>query len=205
MIEAIFFDYDGVLTTDRTGSLTTCRYLSKASGVGYELIHSALSKYNEDLLLGNTTHRAIWQAVCESIGCELDFSLLEQAFLSTPPNDAMFALARKLRKRYAVGIITDNKKDRIDCLRKSQGLDELFAPVIVSSERGCGKQSPSIFEQALQELRISPQKAFFVDNTPINLVAAKGLGMHTYLHDDELNDVGRLATTLTTRYGVLLD
>ena len=129
MIKAIFFDYDGVLTTDKIGSLTTYRYLSKASGVDYELIRDAFSNYNTDLLLGKTTHRAIWEAICESIGHKLDFSLLEQAFLSTPTNDAMFELARKLRNRYAVGIITDNKKDRIDCLRKLQQLDELFYPV----------------------------------------------------------------------------
>ncbi|RQS60065.1 HAD family hydrolase [Burkholderia sp. Bp8963] len=205
MIKAIFFDYDGVLTTDKTGSLTTNRYLSNASGVGYELIRKAFAHYNTDLILGKTTHKAIWCTVCKSIGHELDFSLLEQAFLSTPKNDAMFALARNLRKRYAVGIITDNKKDRLDCLRKSQQLDELFDPVIVSAEHGVGKQSRTIFEQALRELRISPREAVFVDNTPANLVTAERLGMYTYLHDDELNDVGRLATTLADQYGVLLD
>jgi hypothetical protein len=29
--------------------------------------------------------------------------------------------------------------------------------------------------------------------------------MHSYLHDDELNDVGRLAATLADQYRVLLD
>ena len=205
MIKAIFFDYDGVLTTDKTGSLTTNKYLSHASGVDYELIQKAFSYYNADLILGKTTHKAIWSYVCKLIEHELDFSLLEQAFLSTPTNDAMFALARDLRKRYAVGIITDNKKDRLDCLRKSQQLDELFDPVIVSAEHGVGKQSPTIFERALRELHIGPEEAGFVDNTPANLVVAQQLGMHTYLHDDELNDVGRLTATLAGRYRVLLD
>lgn len=118
-------DYDGVLTTDRTGSITTNRYLSKVSGVDYESIQKAFSNYNDDLILGKTTHRAIWEAICESIGHDLDFSPLEQAFPSTPANDAMFEPARKLSNRYAVGIITDNKRDRIDCLRKAQQLDEL--------------------------------------------------------------------------------
>ncbi|VWD07771.1 haloacid dehalogenase [Burkholderia lata] len=205
MIKAIFFDYDGVLTTDRTGSITTNRYLSKVSGVDYESIQKAFSNYNDDLILGKTTHRAIWEAICESIGHDLDFSLLEQAFLSTPANDAMFELARKLSNRYAVGIITDNKRDRIDCLRKAQRLDELFSPVVVSAELGIGKKSSAIFEKALQPLRINSNEAVFVDNTPANLVVAEQLGMHTYLHDDELNDVGRLARTLADRYGLLFD
>jgi len=29
MIKAVLFDYDGVLTTDKTGSVTTHRYLSE--------------------------------------------------------------------------------------------------------------------------------------------------------------------------------
>ncbi|MEK6353924.1 MAG: HAD family phosphatase [Burkholderia cenocepacia] len=205
MIKAIFFDYDGVLTTDKTGSLTTNRYLSNASGIDYELIRRAFSHYNADLILGKMTHKAIWPTVSKLIEHELDFSLLEQAFLSTPMNDSMFALARNLRKRYSVGIITDNKKDRLDCLRKSQRLDELFDPVIVSAEHGVGKQSPAIFEIALRKLHISPEEAIFLDNTAANLVAAEGLGMHTYLHDDELNDVEKLATTLADQYGVRFD
>jgi len=205
VIKAIFFDYDGVLTTDKTGSLTTNRYLSEASGLEFELVREAFASFNADLLIGKTTHTAIWDAVCDSIGRKLDISLLEQAFLSTPANDAMFALARKLRKRYVVGIITDNKKDRLDCLRKSQQLDELFSPIIVSAEHKIGKQGPALFELALCELRIKPEEAIFVDNTPANLVAAKGLGLHTYLHDDEVNDVEGLAAILSNQYDVQFD
>jgi HAD superfamily hydrolase (TIGR01509 family) len=202
VIAAVFFDYDGVLTTDRTGSLTTNRYLSKASCVDYERIRAAFSPYNADLTLGKTTHKAIWRSVCRAIGQELDFSLLEKAFLSTPINAAMFGLARSLRKEHTVGIITDNKKDRIDCLRKVQELDELFSPIIVSAEVGVTKESPAMFEIALRKLRIRPEEAVFVDNTPANLVAAEALGIKTYLHDDEVNDVEKLVTTLANQHGI---
>jgi FMN phosphatase YigB (HAD superfamily) len=58
---------------------------------------------------------------------------------------------------------------------------------------------------ALRELQADPEEASFVNNTLANLVAAEGLGMHTYLHDDELNDVEKLAAMLAELYGVRFD
>ncbi|MFM0210263.1 HAD hydrolase-like protein [Paraburkholderia sediminicola] len=205
MIKAIFFDYDGVLTTDKTGSLTTNRYLSKMAAVEYETVQKAFSKYNQELLVGKITHREIWDAVCGAMHCEIDFSLLEQAFLSTPANDAMLALARRLKPKYAIGIITDNKKDRIDCLRKSQDLDALFSPIIVSAEFGSGKDNAAVFECALRCLDLRPEESLFVDNNLDNLIAPKALGMSVIFHDDENNDVGKLAAQLTEEFLIRLD
>jgi FMN phosphatase YigB (HAD superfamily) len=205
VIKAIFFDYDGVLTTDKTGSLTTNRYLSKMAAVEYEAVRKAFSKYNQELLVGKITHREIWDAVCEAMHCKIDFSLLEQAFLSTPANGAMLALARRLKPQYALGIITDNKKDRIDCVRTSQGLDALFNPIVVSAEFGSGKDSPAVFEYALRCLDIRPEESLFIDNNPENLIAPKALGMGVILHDDEENDAGKLVTVLAEEFLIRLE
>jgi FMN phosphatase YigB (HAD superfamily) len=205
VIRGIFFDYDGVLTTDKTGSLTTNRYLSKMAAVEYEAVRKAFSKHNPELLVGKITHREIWDDVCESMRCKIDFSLLEQAFLSTPANAAMFALARRLQPQYALGIITDNKKDRIDCVRMSQGLDAVFNPIVVSAEFGSGKDSPAVFEYALSCLDIRPEESLFIDNNPENLIAPKALGMGVIFHDDEENDVGKLVTVLTEEFLIRLE
>jgi putative hydrolase of the HAD superfamily len=205
VIKAIFFDYDGVLTTDKTGSLTTNRYLSKMTTIEYETVRRAFAQYNQDLLVGKTTHGAIWEAVCEATRCKIDFALLEQAFLSTPINDAMFALARRLRRQYKLGIVTDNKKDRIACLRKSQDFDALFNPIVVSAEFGSGKDSSAIFEYALRCLEIRPEEGVFIDNNSHNLIAPGALGMGVIFHDDEKNDVDKLAATLTDKFLVQLN
>jgi HAD superfamily hydrolase (TIGR01549 family) len=205
VIKAIFFDYDGVLTTDKTGSLTTNRYLSRIANVEYETVRNVFSEYNHDLLVGKITHREIWEAACEAMHREIDFSLLEQAFLSTAANDLMFALARRLKPNYALGIITDNKKDRIDCLRRHQGLDALFNPIIVSAEFGSGKDNAAVFEYALRCLDTRPEECVFIDNNPDNLTVPKALGMGVIFHDDEKNDVGRLALSLTSEFLIRLD
>jgi putative hydrolase of the HAD superfamily len=205
IVKAVFFDYDGVLTTDKTGSLTINRFLSRRTSIPYESLVAAFRKHNGDLNAGMATYADIWPAVCTSLGRELPQELLVAAFESTPLNDEMLRLARNLKARYAVGIITDNKKDRIDHLRKYQALDEVFAPIVVSAEIGHTKASPVIFEHALAGLGLSPHECVFIDNTPSNLVVATKLGMGTVHFDDETNDVPNLVARLRSEYGISVE
>src|SRR6185437_5969737 len=103
---------------------TTNRFLSRQTSIPYESLVAAFRKHNGDLNTGKAAYADIWPAVCTSLGRELPQELLVAAFESTPLNDVMLRLARNLKTRYAVGIITDNKKDRIDHLRRYQALDE---------------------------------------------------------------------------------
>lgn len=196
MIRAIFFDYDGVLTTDKSGSLTTYRYLSKASGIALSAISAAFSPYEDDLLMGRSSHAQVWRKACEPLGKALDISLLAAAFESTPLNTSMFSLAGRLRTHYSVGIITDNKKDRMDHLRKHQRLDSLFSPIVVSAEVGSGKRGQEIFLHATSCAGVEPDESIFIDNSEANLVVARALGMHVIFHDDEKNDVDSLKERL---------
>lgn len=203
MIKAVFFDYDGVLTTDKTGSLTTCRYLAGATGIDLAAVKAAFSRHNADLTLGRTTHRQAWGEICQSLGQELDIGLLREAFESTPLNAGMLALARKLKRSNIVGIITDNKKDRIDHLRQHQGLDSMFEPIVVSAEIGADKKGDAIFLHALRLAGVRAEEAVFIDNSRDNLVAPAALGIKAIFHDDERNDIDALTEALES-CGVLV-
>ena len=196
MIKAVFFDFDGVLTTDKTGSTTTTRYISQKTGVGLSTVKSAFARHNTALTLGKTTHSKIWRQLCDDLGQSLSSSLLHEAFESTPLNKEMFTLARALRPAQLVGIITDNKKDRIDYLRRLHSLDALFDPVVVSAEVGSDKAEQSIFLTALRSAGVKACEAVFIDNNKENLIAPDSLGMKTFIHDDEKNDVQLLVKRL---------
>lgn len=196
MIKAVFFDYDGVLTTDKTGSLTTARHLSKATGIELSLVKAAFSRFNRDLTLGKTTHSQVWHEICSALGQELDIRLLFEAFESTPMNAVMFSLARELKKTHLVGIITDNKKDRIDHLKRHQDLESIFSPIVVSAEVGADKKSDKIFLRALTLAHVTAEETVFIDNNEDNLVAPSALGIKVVFHDDEKNDIEALSETL---------
>lgn len=192
MIKAIFFDYDGVLTTDKTGSHTTTRYLSQVTGIELSAIKAAFNRYNQDLTLGRATHADIWPDLCIELGQALRIELLHEAFESTPLNAEMLSLARRLRKGHSVGIITDNKQDRMDHLKRHQGLASWFDPIVVSAEIGSDKSSTEIFLHALNRAGARPQEAVFIDNNYENLAAPNALGIQTIFHDDETNDIDAL-------------
>ena len=202
-VKAVFFDYDGVLTRDKTGSLTTNRFLSEHTGIAYDRVYRALEPHNRALNEGASSYAAVWPNVCAELGHELPLELLVRAFESTPINEPMWNLARGLKGRYAVGIVTDNKKDRIDHLKRYQRLPEIFDPIVVSADVGCTKAHPSIFERALACLSVRPEETVFIDNTRSNLIVPAALGMKTAHFDDEKNDVAGLVRLLGAEFGEL--
>lgn len=196
MIKAVFFDFDGVLTVDKTGSTTTTRFISQLTGIDLPLVKAAFARHNTDLTLGRTTHSEVWGELCEELGRRIDLALLEEAFESTPMNEEMIKLAQRLRSSYVVGIITDNKKDRIEYLRRRHNLDALFHSVTVSADVGSDKGGQDIFLAALHSAGVEPADAVFIDNNHDNLFVPKSLGMRTCFHDDEVNDVCLLVRAL---------
>ncbi len=52
MISTVFFDFDGVLTLDATGSKTTIDYICKKTGIEPTIFAWEYRKYGRDLLIG---------------------------------------------------------------------------------------------------------------------------------------------------------
>jgi putative hydrolase of the HAD superfamily len=176
--------------------LTTTRYLSRRTGIELSKLQAAFRRFNDDLTLGRTTHAAVWADICADLGQTVGLDLLEDAFESTPLSEQMLAVARELRARYSVGIITDNKKDRIDALKRLHDLPRLFNPIVVSAEVGLGKHDARMFLGALQLLRVDPEECIFIDNSKDNLIAPNLIGMKTIYFDDEKRDFEALLTEL---------
>jgi len=200
-LQAVFFDFDGVLTPDRTGTLTTCRYLARATGIPLDRWRAAFEPYRAALLRGEASRDATWPQVCEAVGSEVPRELLLRAFESTPLDPAMFAFANALARQRKVGIVTDNPKDRMDAVRRTLWLDRVFAPIVVSAEEGVAKDDPVIFQRALQAAGIEAAQAVFIDNVRENVEVARAVGLHGIYFDDEKRDLAALARELL-RLGV---
>lgn len=199
-IDCVFFDFDGVLTTDATGSTTTCRYVSARYDVSIDQVRSAFARHNRALSLGQLTHEAVWPEICAGIGRTLPLAVLTEAFDSTPANQTMFELARRLRTACRVAIITDNKLDRMLRLKTVLQLGELFDPIVVSAQEGVSKSCPDLFVRALAKARVQPERSVFIDNDHENVAVAAGCGMHAIHFDHSSNDVAALAARLRTEF-----
>ncbi len=204
MVKAIFFDLDGVLTTDAKGSLTVSKNICEA--VPNLSVEKVLDCYRQDIELlnmGRRTMRDVWKRMCRTLKITESDALLLEVLRKTPRNDAMFDLARSLSHRYSLGIITDNSRERMNVLNEKMKLGELFDPIIVSATEHASKRdgTTALFDAALVKAHCKAKEAIFIDNQEKNLVLPAQMGMQTYWHDDAKNDIAALKTALL-RWGV---
>ncbi len=188
-IEVILFDFDGVLTVDKTGSQSVLRYLSAKTGIAEDVLGREYYKYNKALLYGEMTHRDMWEDFQRALGKEIPYDVLRDAFRNTILDWDMIEYVRELKHTYLLGLITDNKVDRMEEILTWYQLKDLFDAVAVSAKCGYGKQEEPIFEMTLAALKVKPEACVFIDNTEKNLVIPGQMGMRTILFDDENRDI----------------
>ncbi len=190
MIKAFFFDFDGVLTTDPSGSFSTSKYLSEKYQIDQDLIRSAYHEefFGRDKIKG-LINESGWSRACEKIGSDIPYQELKYAMGHPPRNEKMIALLKSLKKNYKVGLITDNPTERAVLLYQTFNFEDLFDSLVISAEVGSMKNEQPIFEAALDSLNMLPNQCVFVDNKEKNLIIPKQMGFQTYFHDQEKNDV----------------
>jgi putative hydrolase of the HAD superfamily len=148
-IKAIFFDFDGVMTIDKTGTISICNYISNNYPIDKKISEKEYRKYNNDLLYGKITHEDIWDKLC--LNLNKNISILYDSFVNTPIDYQMYDFVNIIKKNsYITGLITDNKKDRMNIIIRENDLDKIFDVIIISSEIGSGKENKEIFKITLK-------------------------------------------------------
>jgi len=64
-------------------------------------------------------------------------------------------------------------------------VDELFEVIVDSSAVGMRKPDPRIYHMALDQLGVAPERSVFLDDAPGNIAAARAIGMHAILVEDD--------------------
>jgi len=196
MIKAVFFDFDGVLTTDKYGSVSIAKFLSGRTGIPADRIRRAYQAHNGGLLRGEIDHAQMWNAFCASLGTDIPFGWLTDAARETPLDPEMLDLVRELRSRCKTGMITDNPVSRVNEIIEIHSLSGLFDVISVSGAVGSRKDQPAIFERTLKAVNLSAEECAFIDNTAANLIVPAQMGMKTIFFDDEIRDMAALRAAL---------
>ena len=186
MIKAILFDFDGVLTTDATGTQSICNYICKKTGLDAETFKKEYYQYNKDLLYGKTNHEKIWDTLCKGINTKIDIKILKESFVNTPIDSKMIGIIDKLKQQnYKSAMVTDNKKDRIDNIVNFYNWDKLFDEITISAEVGSGKDNSEIFEKTIKNLNVNAEECVFIDNQKKNLIIPESMGMKVIYFDHD--------------------
>lgn len=192
-VDAVLFDYGGVLTTPVRDSIdawlardgidpasftrTLRAWLSRDAPDGtpiHRLETGELPIEEFDALLAAELVRHDGRPV-EPVG------VLQRLFSRMRPDPAMFGLAAELR---AAGV-------RVGLLSNSWGntypreqIDAMLDPVVISCEVGLRKPKPAIFELALGRLGLPADRVLFVDDAEPNLLGARAVGLQVLQHAD---------------------
>ncbi len=164
MIKAILFDFDGVLTIDKTGSTSITNYISKKCGIPLDIVKNAYYKHNHALLDGDIVHEDIWDEFCSDVKEKVSYDILIESFIATKLDEEMMDTLKNLKHRYLIGLITDNKVDRIEQIFTSKDLYKYFDFIAISAQLKMSKKSSDIFQYACSQLNVSPNECVFIDN-----------------------------------------
>ncbi|MFI3325231.1 MAG: HAD-IA family hydrolase [Clostridia bacterium] len=189
MIKAILFDFDGVLTVDKTGSTSITNYISKKCNIPLSDVKKSYYKHNHALLKGEIVHEDMWDEFCGDLKKEISYDILIESFIETRLDEEMINIVKNLKHQYLIGLITDNKLDRIDTIFKKANLYQYFDCIAVSAELKINKESSEMFEYVSKQLQVKPNECLFIDNSEKNLVMPNSIGMKTILFDDEKRDI----------------
>jgi putative hydrolase of the HAD superfamily len=88
---------------------------------------------------------------------------------------------KELKKRdYRIGIITDGNVERQKRKLKLLGVDGFFDVIVFTKELNNAKPSEIPFQEAINKLKINPQKSFYIgDNPLVDFEGAKKIGVNT--------------------------
>ncbi len=192
MTKYIFFDMDGVLTTDTTGSYTTAKFFSDKFEIDFDELFQYTKPFDSDIDAGKLTVNEVWANVAEKYNKEFKDEYIREAFLSTPIDSKMLEIVDKLKENYKVGIITDNSIERENAIFDKNGFREIFDTIIISGEVKSTKKSVEIFNIAAEKAGVECNECVFIDNNPKNAKVADEAGFKGIWFDDQARDYDKL-------------
>ena len=190
VIEAVLWDYGGVFTPSPFGAITAYAHSVGAEPVAFrEIIFGSYDVDGDhpwhrcergELPVADTW--AVISAEVEAAGYEFDLAKMFGGMVTGDEVDRSIVVdtVRAVRARgIRTAIVTNNVREYGDAWRTQLPLDELFDAVVDSSHVGVRKPNPAIYHIALERLEVAdPTRVVFLDDFEGNVVAARKLGMH---------------------------
>jgi putative hydrolase of the HAD superfamily len=187
MIQAILFDYGGVIGRLDSDEM---RRLEEKYGLPEGALFSALYQVPEwrELSLGRGSEQGWLKAVLarlyELAGRPIPGIRQEWPKIWRGLNEDVVSLARKLRGRYKVGLLTNATKDLEEMLLEHHGITDLFDVVVNSARVGLAKPDVRIFHLAAELLGVPVSACVFTDDMPHNVEGAREAGMRAFQFQD---------------------
>jgi putative hydrolase of the HAD superfamily len=95
-------------------------------------------------------------------------------------DEEVVSLARKLRPRYKVGMISNATKNLEKVLENHHGIIDIFDVIINSARVGLAKPDVRIYHLAAERLGVPVSACVFTDDLVLNVEGARAAGMQAF-------------------------
>ena len=179
-IRAVLFDYGGVLvrTVDPRPRQQLERRFDLQPGQVYDLVFG--SPLWDDVQHGRTDGETFWRDVGERLGLNDEaLRAFRRGFWGGDKLDEeLLDVVRELRELGYKTAVLSNAPSSLAGYLEELDIVEAFDSVIISADEGVTKPAPEIFDRALDRVGVGASEAVFIDDTPVNVEAARRVGLH---------------------------
>lgn len=199
MIEAIFYDWGGVLADDPGEGFLS--QLLRDNGAGADQVEAIYNGYMRSFMRGEISEARYWELLRTDYGLTIHPSISEEfkRWNGLEVNRRVLRQAIELRQRGLRTAILSNVIEPTYKALVSTGYFDNFDAVIASCQVGFAKPQPEIYQLALQQLNVAAEQALFIDDKPRNLEPAGRLGFHTILAQNPQQIIDDLDAALAGR------
>jgi epoxide hydrolase-like predicted phosphatase len=178
-VRAVFFDLGGVIL--RTEYQAPREHLAERLNMTYEdlvkiVFESETSRQASSGRLSTDQH---WGAVVKRLArpASETGNIREEFFAGDVLDRTLVQYIRSLRPAVKTALLSNAWPDMRQYIVQ-QKFEDAFDALVLSAEVGIMKPDPAIFHFAMDKLGVAPTEAAFVDDTALNVEAARALGMH---------------------------
>jgi len=186
-LEAIIFDLGGVLAP--ISFLRPVKALAAFTGLAPGVISARLTQDEpfKKFERGRITPAQYRAHINERLGVELTAEQFDESWNSIflDPHDSIKPLVARLAESLRLVVLSNTNRIHAEVwLRKYRSILRHFERIFVSYELGARKPEPAAYRKVLDYLAVPPARVLFVDDAPVNVDAARALGMRGLVASD---------------------
>lgn len=182
-IKFVYFDLGGVVV-DHIKSLEK---IAIHLGIGQDKLVSFFRQHAHDLDRGVIRWDAFGERICLELGCPQKLEApLSELFVDNliKIQDTQQLMLKIKKQKIGIGILSNIAEDVFTLTQQKGFIPDIgYDSIVVSARIKVIKPEKEIFDYALQAINIKPQNVLFIDDTAVNIEAAKFHGWNTVLFD----------------------
>jgi putative hydrolase of the HAD superfamily len=198
----VIFDYGEVISLPQSQAdrAVIASLAGAGDGPAAQRFWAAYSAHRDGLDQGTAGVAAYWRAIARDTGARWDEARVHELWAADfrswlSVNPAIIDLLADLRAGGTSLALLSNAGPDYGSYFRHGPLGDFFTACYVSGELGLLKPHADIYRHVLDDLRITPAEAIFVDNRELNVTGAEALGITGHV----FTDAGRLREFLATQ------